>query len=262
MARIGSKLVLSKSPLSLVLCQVRFSALLNMSKLVPDFHEAIRSTYPVNASGQYKEVQLLPNAPPIFNEGERWEFLTRDRFTSVVLDKGFVVLQTTKYEDFDAFLERMQGVILALNAATDGILLQRIGLRYVDAIVSAAGSSWKDYVQPCLAGFESKLFDEQQALRLHQTVATTSAGTMLVRLHQNRDGSVLPPDLAGGQLRPRIESEKGSLTTLLDIDHFRTCQDDEFDAQAFDAALWDLKNGAFTVFHDSLVTDFAIKAWT
>ena len=190
------------------------------------------------------------------------------RAFGVVADLGarrgicsLIVLQTTKYDDFEAFLDQLKQVVTALNTATGGIVLQRIGLRYVDAITPTAGSSWKQYVQPSLAGFESELFDEQQALRLHQTVATTPAGTMLVRLHQNRDGNVLPPDLAGGQLKPRIESEKGSLTTLLDIDHFRRCQDVEFNNRIFDGALWELKNGAFAVFRDSLVTDFAIEAW-
>jgi uncharacterized protein (TIGR04255 family) len=261
MTRSGAKLELSNSPLSLVLCQVRFSPLPGMGEFIPSFHRSIRRQFPVNASGIIQEVQF-GGASPQLSMKERWEFLTRDRRTSVVVDNGFVVMQTTLYKDFETFLEQFVSVVADLNAAVGDLLIQRVGLRYVDAIVPRNGDSWTQYVQKELRGFESPVFAEEGALRLHQTVANTSVGTMLVRLHQNYDGAVLPPDLAGGHIKPGLDATRGQLTTLLDIDHFHVVEDGvDLPNMKLEEILWELKTGTFSIFSDHLVTEHALKVW-
>jgi uncharacterized protein (TIGR04255 family) len=260
--RTRAKLKLANSPLSLVLCQVRFSPLMAMADYIPKVQDQLRlGGYPVNASAPVRELQLGPGGATA-RDRVHWEFMAKDRRSSVVVTEGFVVLQTTAYDDFETFIDQLKTVVSTLNTVVGGLLVQRIGLRYVDAIIPAKGETWHDYVQPCLHGFESALFREDGVLRLHQTVAQTAVGTMLVRLHQNREGSVLPPDLGTGALHaPKGSAKPGELTTLLDIDHFHVC-DDEYDQLHFEALAWKLKEASYEVFADNVVTRHALEVWS
>lgn len=232
-----------------------------MGEFIPAFHKRIRSEFPVNASGVVQEVQFGGTAPKM-SVKERWEFLTRDRRSGVLIDDGFLVLQTTSYQDFESFRSLLFSLVTALNEVAGTLLIQRVGLRYVDAIVPKPGDSWKQYVKEELRGFDSSVFGEEGALRLHQTVAQTSVGTILVRLYQNLEGAVLPPDLAGGQMKPSILAEHGQLVTLLDIDHFHVCADGvELAEMDLESTLWKLKTDAFTIFHKHLVTEYALGVW-
>lgn len=259
--RTRAKLKLANSPLSLVLCQVRFSPLLAMADYIPKVQDQLRLRgYPVNASTPVRELQLGPGGATA-RDRVHWEFMAKDRRSSVVVTEGFVVLQTTAYDDFETFIDQLKMVVSTLNTVVGGLLVQRIGLRYVDAIIPAKDETWRRYVQPCLHGFESELFREDGVLRLHQTVAKTGVGTMLVRLHQNRDGRVLPPDLGtGALLAPSGRAEPGELITLLDIDHFHEC-DTGYDQSSFEAVAWKLKEGSYQVFADNVVTEHALRVW-
>ena len=260
--RTRDKLKLGNSPLSLALCQVRFSPLMAMADYIPKVQDDLRRRgYPVNASTPVRELQFGPGGATA-RERVHWEFMAKDRRSSVVVTEGFVVLQTTAYDDFENFIEQLQTVVSTLNDVVGGLLLQRVGLRYVDAIIPVEGETWRDYVNPCLHGFESALFNEAGVLRLHQTVAKTAVGTMLVRLHQNRDGSVLPPDLGtGALLAPRGRAKPGENTTLIDIDHSHQC-DDEYDPAHFKVLAWKLKEESYEVFADNIVTKHAIEVWS
>ena len=259
--RKRTKLKLAKSPLSLVLCQVRFSPLMAIAEYIPKVQDQLRrSGYPVNASGPIHEFQLGP-AGASARAHAYWEFMGKDRRSSVVVTEGFMVLQTTAYDDFETFVDQLKTAVSTLDEAVGGLLIQRVGLRYVDAIIPKEGETWREYVKPCLHGFESSLFKDR-VLRLHQTVANTAVGTMLVRLHQNLDGNVLPPDLGTrALLAPTTEAKKGETTTLLDIDHFHRCED-AYDPERFEQLAWKLKEAAYEIFADNVVTEHALKVWS
>jgi len=210
MGRTRPQLKLSRSPLSLVLAQVRFERLEAMGNYMPAIQDRLRrSGYPLNKSGRITEVQVTQQGTRQ-SERPHWEFLSKDRHSSVVLNEGFVVLQTTRYEGFEQFLDAFVQVTRTVSEEVQGLYLQRLGLRYVDAIQAREGESWKDYVRAGLHGFEGDIFQEGSALSLHQTVARTRDGTMIVRLMQNRDGALLPPDLVATSLaQPAISPAMG-----------------------------------------------------
>lgn len=233
-----------------------------MAEYIPKIQDRLRRDgYPVNASATVHELQLGP-AGAAARERMRWEFMSKDKRSSVVVNEGFVVLQTTAYSDFETFFDALKLVVSTVDTAVGGLLIQRLGLRYVDAIVPNEGETWRDYVKPCLHGFTSPIFKEEGALRLHQTLAETPIGTILVRLHQNRDGAVLPPDLGTGALKaPPTKVGPTATITLLDIDHFRVCDSLEFKEEELEDVAWQLKTGAFAVFADHVVTEHALKVW-
>ncbi len=262
MTRTGPKNTLSKSPLVLVLSQVRFSPLMAMSSYIAAIQDRLRqSGYPLNSS---VEVQEFPIAQPGARSTVRphWEFLSKDQTTSVIVNEGFVVVQTTTYDDFDAFLARTLDAVEIVATAVGGLLIQRVGLRYVDLIRPNPGETWEKYVSAGLRGFASPHLAADTAVRVHQTIAKTEDGMMIARLLQNREGSVLPPDLVTQTLQfPKIAPVQPSeLLTIIDIDHYREVGLDEFDRGSLKQTGWKLKNASYDVFV-AMVTREALETW-
>lgn len=261
--RTRPKHKLTNAPRSLVLAQVRFSPLFLMGEYVPRIQDQLRQEgYPVNASVMVKEFQLAPSGSAA-RDHEHWEFMSKDRRTSVVVTEGFVVLQTTAYDDFEHFIAQLKAVVATVSDTVGGVLVERIGLRYVDAIVPKPGESWRQYVRATLHGFDSLLFNEAKTLRLHQTVAETDVGQIIVRLHQNLEAAVLPPDLGTGELKAQPTFAKpGEVVTLVDIDHFTKFEASrEYDPSHLETIAWTLKEGAYAMFADHVVTPYALKVW-
>jgi hypothetical protein len=85
---------------------------------------------------------------------------------------------------------------------------------------------------------------------------------MIVRLYQNREGQVLPPDLTEDGLKVRVEPAlaPNELVTLLDLDHFSVRQVD-YERGFVESQAWDLHDDLDRVFRESVVTDHALKVW-
>ena len=263
--RKGPKRTLGNSPLVLVLAQVRFSPLLAMGDYIARIQDRLRVTgYPINATAQYQEVTFSQRGVPAAAQRAHWEFLSKDCTTSVIVNEGFVVVQTTAYDSFENFLKAITDVLAVVASEVGGLLVQRIGLRYVDLIRPKANESWEAYVKEGLRGFSSPHFFEDSAVHLHQIVTRTTSGAMIVRLLQNREGAILPPDLVTQTLAfPRVSPPNpGELLTLVDIDHFQECRPaEDFDSASLARMAWPLKTACHEVFTDSLVTDYALKVW-
>lgn len=228
-----------------------------MEKYVPEIQDEVRRQgYPLNESKRVQEF--------IFgSQSDRWhwEFVSKDRTQSVVLNEEFVVLQTTAYGDFETFLAQLTDVVEMLNSRVGGLYVTRLGLRYVNVVMPRLGETWREYVQPGLRGFDSDIF-EPQVLRLHQTVATTRAGAMVVRVHQNDKGLVVPPDFVQTVLKiPAKFSSPDKLVTLIDIDHFHAREPLEYERAWLEEIGWQLKEGSYEVFADQIVTPHALEVW-
>jgi len=260
--REGPKRVLSKAPLVLVLAQIRFSPLMAMGDYISKIQDALRrSGYPINNTAQVQEISFGAQSAPKSSVMWRWEFLSKERTYGVVVNEGFVVVQTSAYTDFDEFHERIVQAAEIISNVVGGLLVTRIGLRYVDLIRPQESDSWDQYVQPGLHGFIGQHYVEPP-LQLHQASGATTVGQMHVRLIQNRDGIFLPPDLATDTLTFPLQPElkPNELLTIVDMDHFTEMSVD-FDQMAVRQLLWQLKNVAHKTFMEELVTPHALKVW-
>lgn len=262
MPRTLPALKLSKSPLVLVLCQVRFSPILAMADYFPRIQDKLRlKGYPVVKNAVIQEVVLTP-AGGASAKHVRWQVQDKSGTRNIVVTENFVAFQTTAYTVFEDFVPQLVLAVDTLAEEVQGLYLQRIGLRYVDLVRPAAGETWREYVRPELHGLRSSAFVDDSQTQLHQSTAQTPHGTMIVRLYQNREGQVLPPDLAEDGLKVRVEPDlaPSELVTLLDLDHFSVRQVD-YDRGFVESQAWDLHDDLDRVFRESLVTDHALKAW-
>ncbi|MXY91015.1 MAG: TIGR04255 family protein [Gammaproteobacteria bacterium] len=260
MKRSLEPLRLANSPLVLVLCQVRISSVQNISKYIPEIQDHLRKNgFPVDVSGEVVEVTLQSDGPVQQRKQTHWEFRTLEEDWSIIVGKSAIVVQTTAYSDFQRFLNVLSTALNAVNAIVGSLVIERVGLRYVDAIRPQDGESWKKYVKSDYHGLENKLADAEEPVVYMQTVSKTGQNQhMIVRLAQNREGAILPSDLS---LHPRlkIQAEENELVTLLDMDHYREDRKPLSVDNVIETG-WDLHDGLDIVFRDT-VTEFALEAW-
>jgi uncharacterized protein (TIGR04255 family) len=263
MIRTLPPLKLTDSPLVLVLCQVRFAPILAIGDYFPRIQDRLRLRgYPLAKNTPVQESLLTPTGLTSHRR-DRWQVANKASTQSVVVTENFLVLQTTAYSSFDAFVAELGLALETLATEVKQLLIQRIGLRYVDLVRDRGDETWTDFIQPGLHGIRSDAFADLTQSQLFQSVANTSTGTMIVRLFQNREGQVLPPDLAATddlQRRPTTALRPNELLTILDLDHFSE-HEQEYTPGWVEQQAWALHDGLDRVFRQSLVTPRALEVW-
>jgi uncharacterized protein (TIGR04255 family) len=258
---------LSKQPLVLVLCQVRFSPVRQIAQYIPAIQEDFRRNgYPLERAGKVQQL-LITSAGPQMAEQERWEYRTKDEARRISVAQDSVTLQTTSYTRFEQFAEQLRFVLDTVLTKTEhntlGVI-QRIGLRYVDLIRPAAGQDYRYFLKPGFHGVADEVF-EKGTHRLHvqsvgKTMVDGTLGTMIVRITQSDDGTALPPDLALRPPKPEARAQKSELVTFVDMDH-AVKGNFNADTSLVLGYLFQLHDALIETFHEHVVTKEAIESW-
>jgi uncharacterized protein (TIGR04255 family) len=252
---------LRAAPVTLTLCQVRFSTIRKMADHIPQVQETLASAgYELDLSDKVHEFTMTPEGPQA-QVIDRWEFADLKRTRSVVITQQFAVFQTTAYDTFESFVPEVLRCMDAIVQAGSKPIVTRVGMRYTDAIVPTAGKPLSFYLRESLLGVDSPVL--KNPLIAHNTIAETAHGRMLVRIMQNRQAMMVPVELGQCNLLPqRPAPTDGSVITLLDFDHFKEWPTDAAPYQnaSLQDLLWDLKNGIYDVFN-AFVTPAALEEW-
>lgn len=258
---------LKRDPLSLVLCQVRFSKVRRMPEFMDGISDALRAEgYSEDLSGVVRQIMMAPGMPqPQVIEDKRDEFRTRDNQWSVNVGDSMVALVTSNYEHFAGFSARLKRVIEIIDGVA-GIgrgQVHRIGLRYVDAIVPGEGETLDQYLQPSLHGPttpRSSVFVNSERMMALEAVGRTAVGVMMVRITQNNQGVLVPPDFTNQPMTHKVALQTGRLITLFDTDHY-TQGDWAFDQSMILHTVDVLHQGISAAWFKDFVTAYALKAW-
>lgn len=249
---------LSKSPLVLVLAQVKTSPVLQMAEYVPKIQERLRHQgFPRFKLNRTQQIVLGPK--PIFGTHERWLFSNKELTQTVALATDFVALEASAYTVFEDFVAVLGSVLEVVGSEAQISHSDRLGLRYVDLIRLAEGESFRNYLKPGLHGVEAEALGAQSTLIQLQISADTNMGTQYVRVWQTTDGKFLPPDLEGEDLSFKDVPQAGELLTILDLDHF-SVHEREFDPPEIIAEMWRLHDGSDRAFR-AAVTEVALSRW-
>lgn len=261
---------LSAQPLVLVLCQVRFSPVRQMEQYIPAIQEVFRRNgFPIERAGKVQQVTFGPGdgAPVQVVEQQRWEYRNREETWSIIVMQDSVILQTTAYTRFEEFAERLKlcvHTVLAESEQDRFGIVQRVGLRYVDVVRPQSGQGFRFYLKPGLHGLPDEVYQPGRHLVHIESRGTTvvggDTGTMVVRIVQNDQSLVLPPDLlaAAPKLPRRVETAE--LITLIDMDHY---VEGTFspDSEWIVARTYEMHDDIIETFHEHVVTPEAIEEW-
>ena len=253
---------LSKQPLVLVLCQVRFTPV-QMAQYMPAIQEEFRRNgYPLVSAGKIQQLLITATGPQVV-EQERWEYRTKDETRSIFVMPDNVTLQTTSYTKFEVFAEQLRFVLDTVLTKTEHNtlgLVQRIGLRYVDLIRPEAGQDYRSFLKPGLHGVADQTFEKGTHRLYVQSVGKTAVGSLIIRVAQSDDGTDLPPDLVAGAPKHEPRAKKDELVTFVDMDHSVTGKFNA-DTQLVVEKLFRLHDDLVETFHEQVVTKEAIESW-
>jgi uncharacterized protein (TIGR04255 family) len=139
---------MKNAPVYFTIAQVRFNPILSLSTFVPaiqekfrkhgfaGFKKAVAMTFAFSPAATKEAEGEVPPAQPL----ERFIFADTENIQNFVLEHGALSFQSTRYEVFEKFRgELMKGVEL-LDEIVGGLsFVERIGLRYLDAVMPREG---------------------------------------------------------------------------------------------------------------------------
>ena len=255
---------LEQAPVFYTLAQVKFNPIAQISDDVPKLQNTLRLLgYPdfreelltaIDVGCLQKELPAIKS-----QQNTRWCFSNFDQTEGYLLTSDALIFHTTMYNSHEDFLKKIKVGLDLTHEALNLDYVDRIGLRYLNAVIPKDDKTLVDYLSPSLLGF-STLIKGALKHNFSEVMAATDQGTLVARAIIINDGLALPPDLSSRPLRiqPKFSPVSGKIATL-DIDHFSERRF-TFDTQLINNILLNLHATINATFKDS-VTEYALKCW-
>ncbi len=255
---------MSLAPVFYTLAQVQFNPITKMSDYVAPLQEHLRRNgfpdFRTDSQIEFAIRRLDESHPDVQQQQHiRWSFTNSDRTEGYQLSGSTLVFHTTIYDTFQDFLEKAMLGLKLVHENVELAYTERIGLRYLDAIVPMDGDALQQYLNSSLLGLSNSI-DGQLGHSFTETVKFIGDGTLVSRAVITDNVLSLSPDLFPLQLElaPRFQKIK-SLHAVLDTDYFI--------AQRNTLDLAEIKNrmlvahDVVTNAFDSSVTEYSKKKW-
>ena len=251
---------LYRSPLILVLAQIRFSPVLKMEEYVPSIQAELRKQgFSWYRSEQIQEVIFMGSEVKA-EPKKRWVFATRDRREAVILAPDFVVYETLQYDIFETFINQFKPVLELLKMQASLDFVEKVGLRYIDLIRPSDGKAANDFICESLRGLAKEQLNATAALHQFMIQANTPEGDLFIRSFENTGPDYLPPDLISTHMDFEVTIGEKELFRILDIDHISKTQNIDFDPTILIDKLWALHESSEEAFR-AATTPEAIEFW-
>lgn len=172
---------LERSPLQLVVCQVRHERLSASADAERAFaiRDGLGGRYPVDEEAAALNLNLAAGPAGVVPAGSEreqgWNFKSADGAWTVVLMPDFFALEARAYTDWQDFSERLDAVVRQVEQVASPRVERRLGLRFIDRITDPRVESpqkWAGWIDDRLLGpvlhtaFGPALKGLEQAVRL------------------------------------------------------------------------------------------------
>lgn len=265
------------APLFFAVGQMRYNPVLSFESYVPALQERLRKIgYPdlqqlvqmhfdVRAAGGNQQDPLPASLPA--QRSVSIGFANAEKTAGFLLDAQSLSFMTTAYDTFEKFVQEFRCGLEITNEALGGLaFVERIGLRYLNAIVPRAGESTFQYLEKPMLGLPAVVLNRVPSAKFEISFAET-------RLHDQEQSATArvfiynrnltwPPDLFVQDLLT-VADEFSALDgehAMLDTDAF-TRKRTTFDIDQAFVELDKLHNLVEQVFH-ATITDHARRVWS
>lgn len=237
------RIVLSRSPLTGVVAQLRFAEIFLLQKqdFVAPFQDRIRRAgYPLPQQEKSISIQVADGAPAL-KTGTTWKFSDAENVWTITLASDFVALATNAYTSREDFKRRFSDILEAMAETIAPTLVTRIGVRYVNRISGPQLSQLHELFRPEIASFSASTLRDRIERSLTEALCKTKEGELLLRWGvmpetASHDLTMLPP------IKER--------SWILDLDAFSEYQPPQvFDPSAAVARVYELATRANTFFY-------------
>lgn len=255
---------MSLAPVFYTLAQVQFNPIAQMSDYVAKVQEHLRrSGFPdFRAENQFElTIRRLDEAEPDVKPTQhmRWSFTNTQRTEGYLLLSNALVFHTTTYNTFADFLKKTLSGLELIHKIVELAYVERIGLRYLDAVTPIGNDALQQYLNPSLLGFSANI-EGRLSHSFTETVTSIEGGDLVARAVITDGALALSPDLFPLQLelQPRFTEINGR-NAVLDTDYF-VAKRNSFNLIEVEDQLQkahDIITNAFKV----AVTDYAREKW-
>ena len=267
---MGQKM--KQPPVYFTIGQVQHNPLLNLSAYIPGIQESLRKAgYPDFQQGVQVQFDIATalgtkdteqGAPPVPQRMERYLFLNIERTRCMLLQTNSVSFQTTDYDTFEGFLSELKKGLQVLSDAVGGLsYMERIGLRYLDAVVPKTDEKLSQYLVAEVMGLPLRLPDEMYAYSFAESVMIAKGVGQVVSRTVVQNGPLgFPPDLRPDlmKLQERFRAVSGE-HAIIDTDGSLSDRM-PFDVRDVEVRITGLHQLIDRCFH-ATVTDYARVAW-
>lgn len=263
---MGKKL--TNAPVYYTVAQVQFNPVLDLDGYIPAIQSKMREVHFPDYKKEVVQRLVLPfggseqgqMAAPTLTPQSRYLFGDIDGRSLFLLETNALSFQTTSYNTFETFSGALLKGLGILHDALRLDFVDRIGLRYLDAIQpSKDGETLREFLVPEVLGLALR-GEGQLQQSVSETIVTTVAGQLVSRV-LIRNGQVgLPMELGG--LAPVIDprfTQRESLHAIVDTDA-SIGHREVFELSKVEARLTALHDEIVTSFN-ATVTDHARASW-
>jgi uncharacterized protein (TIGR04255 family) len=255
---------MTRAPVFYTLAQVQFNPIAQMSDYVAAIQERLRrSGFPDFRPENQLEIlfrQVEGLQPSIQQQQQmRWSFMNAQRTEGYLLSTNVLVFHTTAYDTFEDFLQKTISGLRLIHEILELTYVERIGLRYLDAIVAMGDDNLQQYLNPSLLGLSGNL-EGNLSHSFNETVSTIGEGTLVARSFITEGGLAISPDLLPLQLElsSRFTTIKDR-NAVMDTDYFIAKRSDFDIAVVKDQLL--LAHDFLMAAFKAAVTDYARQTW-
>lgn len=256
---MGKKL--TNAPVYYTLAQVQFNPILDLEGFIPAIQAKMRAARFPDFKQELGQRLVFPfgEAPSVTHQS-RYYFGDIAGHTNFLLDNNALTFQSTSYDTFESFSGAMLTGLTILHDALNLDFIERIGLRYLDAIQPITGETLREYLVPEVLG-HSMSSNCQLQHSASETIVTISTSIQLISRVLIRNGQIgLPQELSelAPSIAPRFLQSNG-LHAIVDTDAF-TAQREEFNVASVGVQLNALHT-EIAKFFNATVTEHALATW-
>ncbi len=265
---MGQKM--KNAPVYFTIAQVRYNPILSLDSYVPGIQENFRKVgYPDFQKGALMTLNLTPVVSGAAPQGQaptvvrvdRYIFSNMERTQAFILEQNALSFQVTKYDTFEAFSGELLKGLDILHKAVALNYSERVGVRYLDAVVPRPGESLSQYLVPEVLGVASRLNDVDVQHSFSETaVRIPPIGNVTARTILQDGRPSFPPDLQpiGLKTDDRFEQFTGH-HGIIDTDGSFEGRE-AFDLETLKRRLSAIHDEISKAFRAS-VTDHALAVW-
>jgi uncharacterized protein (TIGR04255 family) len=276
---MGKKM--KNAPVYFVLAQVRFNTVLALDQFIPtiqdslrrvgfpDFQKTFLTAISLNFAAKAAAEQSQQPISAVGAPQARYMFMDEGRTIGFVLDPSFMVLQTTHYDTYEPFLAMFLQGLEIVHKAVELSFFERLGVRFLDAVLPGAGESVTQYLEPSVIGLVGKLPDRELTHSVSETRTHVGKSALMSRavIYKQPAGALdtnvaFPPDMAADPLRLMDKFTKvkeGEMYAVIDTDSWHE-EREKFDLVSIRRHFIQLHEDLRRSF-DLMVTPYALKIW-
>lgn len=265
---MGQKM--KNAPVYFTIAQVRHNPVLRLGSYAPDIQDRMRKAgYPDFKKGIAMAFTLAPHLgdapqpqPPVVEQVERLMFFSTDSTRGFIVEQNALSFHTTEYETFESLADEFMRGLAIVHECVTLAHSERIGLRYLDAVVPPGGETGlAEYLAPGVLGLSSRLPEDVTVSHsFAETHIQTAKCAVLARTIIQSGPLGFPMDIQpiGVKVADRFREING-VHAIVDTDASIEGRH-PFNLELIKSQLQVLRDGVGIAF-DATVTQIAVSAW-